>query len=138
VGGNFGGTVGADTTFPQTMLVDYVRLYQSKPNLEQFRATFRDNFTGWKQITLPFSAFQSPQGQLPNSTKIASFGFELPDGLRGPVLLDQIRLTCANEVPVTSNTDSGAGSLRSALVNVCVGGTISFAPALLDASDDGL
>jgi hypothetical protein len=46
------------------------------------------------------------------------------------VLLDQIRLTCANETTVTSSADSGAGSLRSALANVCVGGAIRFAPAL--------
>ena len=31
VGGNFGGAVGADTTFPQQTLVDYVRLYQAEP-----------------------------------------------------------------------------------------------------------
>ena len=31
VGGNFGGAVGPDTTFPHQTLVDYVRLYQAKP-----------------------------------------------------------------------------------------------------------
>ena len=31
VGGNFGGYVGPDTTFPQATLVDYVRLYQARP-----------------------------------------------------------------------------------------------------------
>jgi len=29
VGGEFGGAVGADTTFPQSLLVDYVRVYAS-------------------------------------------------------------------------------------------------------------
>jgi beta-glucanase (GH16 family) len=28
VGGNFGGPVGPETTFPQSMTVDYVRVYQ--------------------------------------------------------------------------------------------------------------
>jgi hypothetical protein len=45
-------------------------------------------------------------------------------------LLDQLRLTCAADVTVTSAADSGAGSLRKALGSVCVGGTIRFAPAL--------
>ena len=36
VGGNFGGPVGPDTIFPQTTLVDYVRLYQAKPSLVTF------------------------------------------------------------------------------------------------------
>jgi beta-glucanase (GH16 family) len=31
VGGNFGGPVGPETTFPQTMLVDYVRVYEYRP-----------------------------------------------------------------------------------------------------------
>jgi beta-glucanase (GH16 family) len=130
VGGNFGGAVGADTTFPQTMLVDYVRLFQAKPSLNQFRSTFRDNFAGWQKVTLPFTAFQGVRGQTLDLTNVASIGFELPDGLRGLVLLDQIRLTCANEVTVTSTADSGAGSLRKALGSVCVGGTIRFASAL--------
>src|SRR5262249_6274054 len=130
VGGNFGGAVGADTTFPQTMLVDYVRLYQAKPSLNQFRTTFRDNFAGWQKVTLPFTAFQGVRGQTLDLTKVASLGFGLPDGLRGPVLLDQIRLTCANEAIVTSTADSGTGSLRKALGSVCDGGAIRFAPAL--------
>ena len=28
VGGNLGGLIAPDTTFPQTMLVDYVRIYE--------------------------------------------------------------------------------------------------------------
>jgi len=130
VGGNFGGAVGADTTFPQTMLVDYVRLYQAKPSLAQFHATFRDNLAGWRKVSLPFTAFQGVRGQTLDLTKVASMGFELPDGLRGPVLLDQVQLTCANDVIVTSAADSGAGSLRKALGSVCAGGTIRFAPTL--------
>lgn len=31
VGGNFGGPVAADTEFPASMLVDYVRIYQAAP-----------------------------------------------------------------------------------------------------------
>ena len=64
VGGNFGGAVGPDTTFPQEMLVDYVRLYQADPKSSDFEASFRDNFTGWKQISLPFSAFNGSKGKI--------------------------------------------------------------------------
>ena len=63
VGGNFGGAVGADTVFPQTTLVDYVRLYQAKPKKVKFEASFRDDFSGWQQVSLPFSAFRGPKDQ---------------------------------------------------------------------------
>jgi hypothetical protein len=41
-----------------------------------------------------------------------------------------ITLLCANPATVTTNADAGAGSLRQALIDVCDGGTINFAPAL--------
>ena len=63
VGGNFGGPVGPDTTFPQTMSVDYVRLYQAKSTSSEFTASFTDNFTGWKRVSIPFSTFKRPQEQ---------------------------------------------------------------------------
>ncbi|HMN59208.1 MAG TPA: family 16 glycosylhydrolase, partial [Anaerolinea sp.] len=130
VGGNFGGAVGADTTFPQNTLVDYVRLYQTKPQTTAFDASFRDNFNGWKLVSIPFSAFKGPNGAGPDLSAVHSITFDVPGGMRSPVLLDQVRLTCPNDVTVTSAADSGAGSLRKALASVCVGGTITFAPAL--------
>ena len=45
VGGNFGGAVGPDTTFPQQTLVDYVRLYQARPSPAKFAPRSRDDFT---------------------------------------------------------------------------------------------
>jgi beta-glucanase (GH16 family) len=130
VGGNFGGAVGPDTTFPQSMLVDYVRLYQAKPATTQFAATFRDNFAGWQKVTVPFMAFKSELGQALDLKNVGSISFQIPDGLRSPVLLDQLRLTCPTDVTVTNAADSGAGSLRKALGSVCIGGTVHFAPAL--------
>ncbi len=62
VGGNFGGAVGADTTFPQKTSIDYVRFYQARPKPVPFTASFRDNFSGWKQISIPFSAFKGSPG----------------------------------------------------------------------------
>jgi beta-glucanase (GH16 family) len=124
VGGNFGGAVGPETTFPQTTLVDYIRLYQTPPQPVAFTATFQDNFSGWQLITLPLAAFQSPSGQTPDLTAIHSLGFEVPAGVAAPVMMDQVQLNCDNTITVTSNADSGVGSLRSALGNVCAGGTI--------------
>jgi hypothetical protein len=130
VGGNFGGPVGNDTVFPQTTLVDYVRLYQAPPRLTQFSSSFRDDFTGWRQISLPFSAFRGAPGRTLDLTRVHSIRFDLPSGLPDPVLIDQVRVVCANDVTVTSTADSGPGTLRKALGSVCTGGTIRFAPAL--------
>jgi beta-glucanase (GH16 family) len=130
VGGNFGGAVGADTTFPQAMTVDYVRLYQAKPRITEFTASFHENFSGWQKITIPFSSFQGDQGTTPDLTKVTGVSFSTPGGWRNSAMLDQLRLTCAADVTVTSAADSGAGTLRKALGSVCIGGTVRFATAL--------
>ena len=130
VGGNFGGAVGEDTTFPQTMSVDYVRLYQAKPKTVTFKASFAEDFTGWQKISIPFTAFSNEDGFVLDTTNIQSLGFKIPDGLSTPAMLDQIRLNCPEEVTVTNTADNGAGSLRKALSSVCVDGTILFAPEL--------
>ena len=130
VGGNFGGAVGADTTFPQTMSVDYVRLFQTKPKPVSFNASFQDNFSGWKKISVPFSAFQNGDGYVLDLSKIQTMRFVIPDGLSKPVLVDQIQLNAPCDVTVTNTADAGAGSLRRALSSVCVGGTVTFSPTL--------
>lgn len=130
VGGNFGGGVGSDAIFPQTASVDYVRVYQAAPQLASFSTSFRDTFSGWQQITIPFSAFQGQPGSQLDLSAITQMSFSIPGGMRNPVMLDQIRLACADSVTVSSTADSGAGSLRKALGSVCINGTISFAPAL--------
>ena len=130
VGGNFGGAVGADTVFPQQTLVDYVRLYQAKPKPSAFTTTFRDDFTGWRQISFPFSAFRGDDGASPDLTAITSIGLKVPGGQRAPVRIDQLRLACPTTITVTSVDNGGAGTLRNALRSVCVDGTIEFAPSL--------
>jgi len=130
VGGNFGGAVGPDTTFPQSMAVDYVRLYQAKPNTVAFKASFSDNFTGWQKVSLPFESFINEDGYVLDTTNIHSIGFKIHGSLTRPTMLDQIRLICPEEVTVTNTTDGGAGSLRKALNTVCVDGTVLFAPEL--------
>lgn len=130
VGGNFGGAVGAETTFPQSTLVDYVRLYQADSANVEFAASFGDTFTGWQQVTLPFTAFQDEMGKGVDLSAVRGLRFVIPDSLPNPVRLDQVRLTCVNDVTVTNNSDSGAGSLRKALGSVCVGGTVHAAASL--------
>lgn len=130
IGGNFGGPVDPNISLPQQTLIDYVRLYQVRPNVARFTASFTDSFTGWQQVTIPFTAFQGGNNTTLDLTKIQGFSFNVPAGMRSPVRLDQVRLTCASEVTVTSTADSGSGSLRKALGSVCVGGAIRFAPAL--------
>jgi beta-glucanase (GH16 family) len=136
VGGNFGGPVGPDTTFPQTMSIDYVRLYQAKPRLVSFDASFRDDFSGWKRISIPFSAFKSDEGEgeregeVLDLSAVQSMGFEIPGGMRSPVLMDQIRLNAPRELTVTNTADSGTGSLRKALGSLAVDGTVHFSVPL--------
>ncbi len=130
VGGNFGGPVGPETAFPQTMSVDYVRLYQTQPAPASFTTSIRDDFSGWKKISIPFTAFVGAGGSTVDTTNIKSIRFTIPDGSNKPVMLDQVRLICLETVTVQNTDDSGAGSLRKALSTVCVGGTINFSEAL--------
>ncbi len=138
VGGNFGGAVGSETTFPQKLVVDYVRHYQAADTAERFQASFTDNFAGWQRVTVPFSAFKrtsSPRGA-PNDgltlSSVNGYGFEIPGNYRKPVLIDQVKVqpNCAYSVVVQNTSDSGAGSLRQAIGDVCFGGTVGFAPSL--------
>ena len=131
VGGNFGGPVGEDTVFPATTLFDYVRVYQAEAVPTTFKATFTDNFTGWKQITLPFSAFTALEpGTTLDTSAVEAITFKIPGGTRKPVMIDQLRLLCPATLTVTSSADSGDGSLRNALNGVCAGGTVNFDPSL--------
>jgi beta-glucanase (GH16 family) len=130
VGGNFGGAVSPSTAFPQSTLVDYVRLYQARPRTAEFSAAFRDDVRGWRRVSLPFSTFAGERGTSLNLSSVTGIHFETPTGSRSPVRLDQIRLNCADTVTVSSVADSGPGSLRKALGSVCLGGTVAFDPAL--------
>lgn len=130
VGGNFGGTVSPDTVFPATMSIDYVRLYQTRPAPVSFMTSFREDFSGWKKISLPFTAFQNEDALTLDLTRIQTLRFTIPDGSNVPVMLDQVRLNCPETVTVQNTADNGTGSLRKALSLVCTGGTINFDPAL--------
>ncbi|MGD2077113.1 MAG: choice-of-anchor Q domain-containing protein, partial [Chloroflexota bacterium] len=139
VGGNFGGPVGPDTTFPQTMNVDYVRVYQAPDTAERFEASFTDDFAGWREVFVPFDDFvrsaEQPDGAPDDGlglTEVWGYGFKLPDAgaATGKLLLDQVRLVSPSSVTVTNLNDSGIGSLRWAVDVIADGGHITFDPGL--------
>lgn len=89
VGGNLPGNPDATTQFPQSLTVDYVRVYQAPSDYQRFADTFKDDFTGWKQITLPFSAFVSEQKQATlNLADVWGYGLRVPAG-NGAIHLDK-------------------------------------------------
>ncbi len=140
VGGNFGGAVGDDTTFPQATAIDYVRVYQGPDTAERFEASFVDSAAGWQQVQIPFGDFARSADQpagAPNDglglSDVWGYGFELPYASEGTSRFDQVRLIpipAPTEITVTNLNDSGDGSLRKALNDIAEGGTISFDPAL--------
>jgi beta-glucanase (GH16 family) len=143
VGGNFGGPVGPSTVFPQETKFDYVRVYQADDSAERFESSFSDNFSGWQKITLPFSGFTrsilQPAGA-PNDglglNEIRGYRFILPTAAAGSASIDQVRVksSCESAATVTSLGSLGAGSLREALGQVCLGGVIGFDPSLANST----
>jgi beta-glucanase (GH16 family) len=98
VGGNWPGSPDETTVFPQTLVVDYVRVYGAGDSYERFDAGFVDDFTGWRQVTLPFADFvrsaqqpwRAPDDGL-DLTQIYGFTVKLP--ARSELFyLDQFRL----------------------------------------------
>ena len=138
IGGNFGGTVDPNLQLPQSMAVDYIRVYQGPDTAERFETSFVDNFTGWQQVEIPFTSFarsaEQPAGAPDDGLSLEEvwgYGFSVPAGTT--TSLDQVRvkpLPPPTELTVTTLTNSGDGSLRDALTRIAPGGTISFDPAL--------
>jgi beta-glucanase (GH16 family) len=91
VGGNWPGPPDESTTFPQTMLVDYVRVYGAPGSAKRYSAAFVDDVAGWRQIDLPFAAFADAEGRTPSLADIWGYGLILPADSSGSFLLDQLR-----------------------------------------------
>ncbi len=141
VGGNFGGPVEPDITYPQQYAIDYVRVYQGPDTAERFAATFTDDTAGWREVTIPVSDFVRSEDQPVGApidglglNEVWGYGFALPDGnASGETMVDLVRRTPfppPTELVVTSLDDSGPGSLREALTVIAEGGTITFDPGL--------
>ena len=118
IGGNFGGDIAEDMTFPQNLAVDYVRVYQAADTAERFEASFVDNVAGWQQVEIPFAWFQRSADQPVGAPDdglgldaVSGYGFGLPDGATGMFMLDQVRLEETIELPawmgsIVQSTDS--------------------------------
>lgn len=135
VGGTFGGAVGPDTTFPQRMTVEYVRVYGAPDTAERFETTFVDEVAGWQRVTIPFAdlvrSADQPEGAPDDGlTLTGARGYEILAPTGTTFRIDDVRLALQVEATVTSAADSGEGSLRSALVATAGGGTITIDPAL--------
>ncbi|MBE2223511.1 MAG: family 16 glycosylhydrolase, partial [Anaerolineae bacterium] len=140
IGGNFGGAIDPNLQLPQSMAVDYIRVYQGPDTAERFDATFVDNFSGWQQIEMPFTSFtrsaEQPAGA-PNDgltlNEVWGYGISLPAGGPGTAWLDQVRVKPVpppTALTVTTLADSGTGSLREAVGLIAADGTITFDPGL--------
>jgi beta-glucanase (GH16 family) len=142
IGGNFGGAIDPNIQLPQSMAVDYVRVYQGPDTAERFEAAFVDDFTGWQLVEIPFASFtrsaEQPAGAPDDGlglSEVWGYGFTLPDGglPTGTTWLDHVRvkpIPPPTDLTVTTLNDSGPGSLREALSLIAPDGTITFDPAL--------
>ncbi|MFN2323403.1 MAG: family 16 glycosylhydrolase, partial [Trueperaceae bacterium] len=97
VGGNWPGYPDATTSFPQELVIDYVRVYQAPDTSERFAASFQDDVEGWVQVRLPFDAFERTDAQPDGApddgfTPTEVWGLDVHvDGGTGSVLLDELR-----------------------------------------------
>ncbi len=106
IGGHFGGRINPQIEFPQSMLVDYIRVYQAPDSAERHEVTFVDSQAGWQQIQLPFSAFTRSSQQPPQAlsdgltlSEVTGYRLVLPHsaarfGSAAPLTigLDEVRL----------------------------------------------
>ena len=98
VGGYWPGYPDETTVFPQTMLVDYVRVYQAPDTSERYEYSFKDDFSGWRLIEAPFAEFKHKQREkgAPKDgltlTEMWGYGFVFDSKLPGPYAIDQIAL----------------------------------------------
>jgi len=99
VGGNWPGSPDETSTFPQTLMVDYVRVYGAPDTSERFTYSFVDDFDGWQQVVIPFEAFarsaEQPQDAPDDGLDLAEiwgFNFVLSPNTDGVLYLDKFRM----------------------------------------------
>ena len=140
IGGNFGGPVGEDFSPPQSMLVDYIRIYQAPDTAERFEASFVDDTEGWTRVSIPITDLtrrtDQPAGAPDDGltlTEVNGYGFSFDANVSGTYsfdLVERIPVPPPTELTVTTADDSGDGSLRAAMGTIADGGTITIDPAL--------
>lgn len=99
VGGNWPGSPDETSTFPQTLMVDYVRVFGAPNTSERFTYSFVDDFDGWQQVVIPFEAFERSAEQPQDApddgldlTEIWGYNFVLSPNTDSVLYLDKFRL----------------------------------------------
>ena len=99
VGGTWPGYPDETTVFPQTMTVDYIRVYQAPDTAERFEASFVDDFSGWQFLSLPLADFTrsaiQPAGAPDDGltlTEVWGHGFILEAQVGDAFYFDQLQL----------------------------------------------
>lgn len=145
IGGNWPGNPDGSATFPQQMLVDYVRVYQGPDNAQRFESSFVDNSTDWQLVTLPYSGFipsaSQPAGAATNTspvlTHVRGYGFELPS-VDGSFKLDDVRGVLdvtAPDTAITAGPDASTSATTAEFTfNSPDNPTASFECSLDDAT----
>ena len=98
VGGHWPGYPDQTTTFPQEMLVDYVRVYGAPDTAARFEAGFRDEAEGWTLVRLPFADFEraaaqpdgAPDDEAVIRGEVWGLGIEVGGGA-GSAMIDEVR-----------------------------------------------
>ena len=97
VGGHWPGYPDETTTFPQEMVVDYVRVYQRSDTSARYVASFSDDSEGWTRVRLPFAVFEraaeQPDGAPDDGfgrREVWGVGIEV-DGGEGAAMIDEMR-----------------------------------------------
>lgn len=95
VGGNFGGALGDDLEFPQSLTIDHIRVYQAPDTAERFTASIVDRTAGWHEVTIPFDAFkradEQPAGAPDDGLTLTDVrGYSLTFAGKGTVSVDRV------------------------------------------------
>lgn len=121
IGGNFGGPLSPDLTFPQEYALDYVRVYQAPDTAERFEATFTDDTEGWRFVEVPFTQFtrsgEQPEGALDDGLNLTSVqGYALSVGEAPPMQARALAVQAApagsvsiDQVQLLAETTGGGG-----------------------------
>lgn len=97
IGGNFGGTIG-EIDFPQETTVEYVRVYQPDRQPESFTASVVDDFSGWRQVNVPFADFVNAEGGAVDVANVGSLELSASVAEGEQLLVDQIRVVDSEEL----------------------------------------
>jgi hypothetical protein len=115
IGGNFGGAVSDQIAFPQTMLVDYVHVYQRENTAEKFEAEFVDNFDGWQLVQVPFTSMARSATQHADApddgltlTSVTGYGIEFADNAADSFMIDQVRVYVEDNDGIDDFVELGA------------------------------